>query len=107
MAKQRSAAGVRAAGTDLSTSPPARDDGQVSRSVILQSALRIVDRDGAEGLSMRRLSDEVGRDPTVIYRHVANKAAVLDGIAEIMLGQLRVDTTDPDWTSQLRAVAHD
>jgi AcrR family transcriptional regulator len=107
MAKQRSAPGARVAGTDLSTPPPAQDDGQVSRSVILQSALRIVDRDGVDGLSMRRLSEEVGRDPTVIYRHVANKAAVLDGVAEMVLGQLRVDTADPDWTTQLRAVAHD
>jgi len=84
-----------------------QDDGRVNRSVILQSALRIVDRDGVDGLSMRRLSDEVGRDPTVIYRHVPTKAALLDGVAEIVLGQLRVDTEDPDWTGQLRAVAHD
>jgi AcrR family transcriptional regulator len=82
-------------------------DGQVSRSVILQSALRIIDRAGVDGLSMRRLSDEVGRDPTVLYRHIPNKAALLDGVAEIVLGQLRVDTTDPDWAAQLRIVAHD
>ena len=75
--------------------------------MILQSALRIVDRDGVDGFSMRRLSSEVGRDPTVIYRHVPNKAALLDGVAEMVLGQLRVDTADPDWTGQLRAVAHD
>jgi AcrR family transcriptional regulator len=80
---------------------------QVSRSVILRSALELVDRDGVDGLSMRRLSEAVGRDPTVIYRHVANKAALLDGVAEIVLGQLRVDTADPDWAGQLRAVAHD
>jgi len=85
----------------------ARGDGEVSRSVILQSALSLVDRAGVEGLSMRRLSDEVRRDPTVIYRHVPNKAAVLDGVAEMVLGQLRVDTADPDWAGQLRAVAHD
>lgn len=36
-----------------------------------------------------------------------NKAALLDGIAEIVLGKLRVDTADPDWAEQLRAVAHD
>jgi AcrR family transcriptional regulator len=94
MTKRRSASG-------------GRGDGGVSRSVILQSALRIVDRAGVEGLSMRRLSDEVRRDPTVIYRHVPNKAALLDGVAEIVLGQLRVDTADPDWVGQLRAVAHD
>ena len=82
-------------------------NGRVSRSVILQCALRIVDRDGIDGLSMRRLSDEVGRDPTVLYRHIPNKAALLDGVAEIVIGQLRVDTADPDWAAQLRTVAHD
>jgi AcrR family transcriptional regulator len=107
MAKQRTAPGAGAAGPDLPAAVNAHEDGQVSRSVILQSALRIVDRDGVDGLSMRRLSDEVGRDPTVIYRHVPNKAALLDGVAEMVLGQLRVDTADPDWAGQLRAVAHD
>ena len=97
----------RAAGPDLPAAVTAHDDGQVSRSVILQAALRIIDRDGVDGLSMRRLSDEVRRDPTVIYRHVPNKAALLDGVTEIVLGQLRVDTADPDWTAQLRTVAHD
>ncbi|TGD84389.1 TetR family transcriptional regulator [Mycolicibacterium sp. CH28] len=84
-----------------------RHDVQVSRALILQCAVRIVDRDGVDGLSMRRLSEEVGRDPTVLYRHVPNKAAVLDGIAETVFGQLRVDTTDPDWAAQLRTLAHD
>jgi AcrR family transcriptional regulator len=79
----------------------------VSRSSILRAALGIIDRDGVDGLSMRRLSEEVGRDPTVLYRHVSNKAALLDGVSEVVLGQLRVDTTDPDWAAQLRAVAHD
>jgi AcrR family transcriptional regulator len=86
---------------------PAMTDTPVSRPMILQAALRIIDRDGFEGLSMRHLSEEVGRDPTVLYRHVPNKAALLDGVAEIVLGQLRVDTTDPDWAGQLRAVAHE
>ena len=84
-----------------------RNNGQLSRSVILQAALAIVDRDGVDGLSMRRLSDALGRDPVMLYRHVANKAAVLDGVAEIVLGKLQVDTEDPDWAGQLRTVARD
>src|ERR1700741_4608926 len=94
-------------GTDSSDAAAHRADGPVSRSLILQSALRIIDRDGVDGLSMRRLSVEVGRDPTVLYRHVPNKAALLDGVAEVVLGQLHVDTADPDWAGQLRTVAHD
>jgi AcrR family transcriptional regulator len=84
-----------------------RDNGQLNRSMILQTALRIVDRDGADGLSMRRLSEAVGRDPVMLYRHVPSKAAVLDGVAEIVLAKLSVDSTDPDWAGQLRTVARD
>jgi AcrR family transcriptional regulator len=82
-------------------------DRPVSRSVILRCALSIVDQHGIDGLSMRRLSEEVGRDPTVLYRHIPNKAALLDGVAEIVLGQLQLDTADQDWAGQLRTVAHD
>jgi AcrR family transcriptional regulator len=53
-----------------------RNNGQLSRSMILQAALAIVDRDGVDRLSMRRLSDALGRDPVMLYRHVPSKAAV-------------------------------
>ncbi|WP_084497663.1 TetR/AcrR family transcriptional regulator C-terminal domain-containing protein [Nocardia amamiensis] len=84
-----------------------RGNGPITRVVVLTAALEIIDRDGVDGLSMRRLAEAVGRDPMVIYRHVPNKAAVLDGVAEVVLAQLSVDATDPDWASQLRAVARD
>ena len=83
-----------------------QDSDQLSRSVILQTALAIVDRDGVDGLSMRRLSNALSRDPVMLYRHVPNKAAVLDGVVEIVLAKLLVDSTDPDWATQLRTVAH-
>jgi AcrR family transcriptional regulator len=92
---------------DASVRAGGENNRQVSRALILRAALGIIDRDGADGLSMRRLSDAVGRDPTVLYRHLPNKAAVLDGVAEIVLEQLSVDTADSDWTAQLRSVAHD
>ncbi len=47
------------------------------------------------------------RDPMVLYRHAPNKAALLDGDAETILIQLQVDSADPDWAGQLRAVARD
>ena len=107
MTKQRTAPDAGADGIDPSAASAGQTDGPVSRSMILQVALRIIDRDGIDGLSMRRLSEEVGRDPTVLYRHVPSKAALLDGVAEIVLGQLRVDTADPDWAGQLRTIAHE
>ncbi|MFB7877857.1 TetR/AcrR family transcriptional regulator C-terminal domain-containing protein [Nocardia sp. NPDC056064] len=79
--------------------------GPVTRESVLAAALVIIDRDGVDGLSMRRLAEAVGRDPMIIYRHLPNKAAVLDGVAEAVFAELEVDAIDDDWTGQLRSVA--
>jgi AcrR family transcriptional regulator len=81
--------------------------GKITREVVLAAALEIIDRDGADALSMRRLAAALDRDAMIVYRHAANKAALLDGVAEIVLAQLKVDSADPDWAGQLRAVARD
>ena len=80
----------------------AHRDGKITRDVVLTTALEIIDRDGAEGLSMRRLARALNRDPMILYRHAPNKAALLDGVAETVLAQLKVDPADPDWAGQLR-----
>ncbi|WP_280269248.1 TetR/AcrR family transcriptional regulator C-terminal domain-containing protein [Nocardia wallacei] len=86
---------------------PGRRDSPVTRAAVLDAALEIVDRDGVDALSMRRLAEAVGRDPMVIYRHVPNKAAVLDGVAEIVFGRLSVDPAASDWVAQVRSVARE
>jgi AcrR family transcriptional regulator len=83
----------------------ANGDGKITREVVLAAALEIIDRDGADHLTMRRLARALDRDPMILYRHAPNKAALLDGVAETVLAQLEVDSADPDWTAQLRAVA--
>jgi AcrR family transcriptional regulator len=83
----------------------ANGSGKITRDVVLAAALQIIDADGADGLSMRRLARALGRDPMILYRHAPNKAALLDGVAETVLAQLKVDSADPDWAGQLRAVA--
>jgi AcrR family transcriptional regulator len=96
------------------TSPPAdrhhgdasaRPNSRITRDVVLAAALELIDRDGVDGLSMRRLAGVLHRDPMILYRHAPNKAALLDGVAETVLTQLKVDPADPDWAAQLRAVA--
>jgi AcrR family transcriptional regulator len=96
----------------MTTPPAARtadtDDGgggKITRDVILAAALDIIDRDGADRLSMRRLARALDRDPMILYRRAPNKAALLDGVAEMVLAQLTVDSDDPDWAAQLRTVA--
>ena len=83
----------------------ANGSSKITREVVLAAALEIIDRDGADGLSMRRLARALGRDPMILYRHAPNKAALLDGVAETVLAQLKVDSADRDWATQLRAVA--
>ena len=94
------------------SSPPDPDpmgsaDGKITRELVLTTALELIDRDGIDALSMRRLAAALDRDPMIIYRHAPGKAALLDGVVEIMLAQLSVDPADPDWAGQLRAVARD
>jgi AcrR family transcriptional regulator len=81
--------------------------GKITREVVLAAALEIIDRDGLDALSMRRLARALDRDPMILYRHAPNKAALLDGVVETVLAQLKVDPTDPDWAGQLRTVARD
>ena len=79
--------------------------GKITRDAVLTAALEIIDRDGTDALSMRRLARALNRDPMILYRHAPNKAALLDGVAETVLAQLHVDSADPDWAGQLRDVA--
>jgi AcrR family transcriptional regulator len=95
------------------TQPPAtRDaagggDGKITRQLVFATALELIDREGADALSMRRLGAAIDRDPMILYRHASSKAALLDGVVETVLAQLRVDPADADWAAQLRAVARD
>jgi len=81
--------------------------GKITRELVLATALEMIDRDGVDALSMRRLGAALDRDPMILYRHASGKAALLDGVVETVLAELCVDPADPDWTGQLRAVARD
>jgi len=85
--------------------PAANGTSKITRDAVLAAALDIIDAGGADALSMRGLARVLERDPMILYRHAPNKAALLDGVAEIVLAQLDVDASDPDWAGQLRAVA--
>jgi AcrR family transcriptional regulator len=86
---------------------PRGGDGKITRELVFATALELIDRDGADALSMRRLGAALDRDPMILYRHAPGKAALLDGVVETVLAQLKVDPSDPDWTAQLRGVARD
>ena len=80
---------------------------RLSREVVLAKALEVVDADGLDALTMRRLGQELGRDPMSLYRYAENRAALLDGVTELVLNELTIHPQDPDWKAQLRQIAHD
>jgi len=80
---------------------------KLSRDIVLAKALELVDAAGLDALTMRRLGQELGRDPMSLYRYAENRAALLDGVAELVLAQLSIQPADPDWKAQLRILAHD
>jgi len=79
----------------------------LNRQRVLEAAVRLVDRDGLSALSMRRLGAELGVEAMSLYNHVPNKAALLDGIVELMLREVRRQPSDggADWAERLRAAA--
>ncbi|VXC56980.1 Transcriptional regulator, TetR family [Arthrobacter sp. 9AX] len=86
---------------------PTPGKARLNRELVLVTALKLVDSEGLEALSMRRLAQQLGCDPMSLYRHASNRAALLDGVTETVLNELAILPDDPDWHAQLRRVAHD
>lgn len=80
---------------------------RLSKELVLSSALELVDAEGLDALTMRRLGQVLGRDPMSLYRYAENRAALLDGVSELVLNELAIFPADPDWKAQLRRIAHD
>jgi AcrR family transcriptional regulator len=79
----------------------------LTRDRVLQAAVAIADRDGIEALTMRRLGAELGVEAMSLYHHLRGKDALLDGVAETLVGEIldavEKITTAGDWRALLRA----
>lgn len=88
--------------------------GTLDRAQVLDAALVMVDRDGIEAFSMRRLAAEIGAGTMSLYRHVRDREEVLDLVAERLALLVEVPQGDPqawrghlhDLLASLRSVAH-
>lgn len=70
----------------------------LSRRRIVETALRLIDERGLDALSMRVLGAELGVEAMALYRHVADKGALLDGVVELLLEELGQDVRpEGDW----------
>ena len=74
----------------------------LSRRRVLEAAVRFVDREGLEALSMRKLGAELNVEAMSLYNHVPNKDALLDGMVETFLGGLEVPREVAGWEERVR-----
>jgi len=77
----------------------------LTRERILHVGLRLIDQQGLEAFTMRKLAQELGVDPMSLYRHFENKDALLDGVAEVLWGEVELLGGDADWEALLRSIA--
>jgi AcrR family transcriptional regulator len=74
----------------------------LSRDRVLTIAVALADRDGIEGLSMRKLGQELGVDAMALYRHVQGKDDLLDGVLEMIVGEIDRIAPNGTWKPDLR-----
>jgi AcrR family transcriptional regulator len=76
---------------------------QLSRDAIADAAMAIVDAEGLDGLSMRRLAQDLGTGPASLYAHVSGKDELLQLLIDRVAGELPRIEPDPErWQEQVK-----
>jgi len=74
----------------------------LTKERILRAAVALADEGGVESLSMRRIAQELGVVPMALYRHVANKDEMLDGMVDVVVGEIDPPLEGADWKTAIR-----
>ena len=77
---------------------------QIDRAAVLRASLEVADDRGIDGLTMQAVADRLGVTPMALYRHVTNKADVLDGVVEQLLDEITPPESTADGDDQLVAM---
>jgi AcrR family transcriptional regulator len=93
----------RDARRDARATPPPREPVTLER--VGDAALRVVDAEGLDALTVRRLAQELGVGTMTLYWYVQNKDEVLDLVADRMMADVRLPAADADWRQAIRDVA--
>jgi AcrR family transcriptional regulator len=74
----------------------------LSRDRVLRAAVALADKAGIQSLSMRKLAQELDVVPMALYKHVANKDQLLDGMVDVVVGEIDPPARGADWRSAVR-----
>lgn len=75
---------------------------RLNRKRVLDAAVVLADEVGIDALSMRRLAQELGVVPMALYKHVADKEDLLDGMVDVIVGQIDPPSPGTDWKTTIR-----
>ena len=89
----------------IQTDPGARARAPLTRERVLRAAVVLADTSGIESLSMRRLGQELGVEAMSLYNHVANKDEILDGIVDLVFGEIALPSGEGEWKPAMRSRA--
>lgn len=82
--------------------PQVASDAGLSKQRVVVEAIRLADRDGVHGLSMRRLAGELGAGAMSLYHYVANKEELLDAMIDAVFEEIELPPDGTDWQSAMR-----
>ena len=74
----------------------------LSRARVLDAAIALADEGGLDAFSMRGLAQALGVVPMALYKHVANKDALLDGMIDLVFEEIELPPRDIEWRSAMR-----
>jgi len=84
------------------SNPGATHRAPLSKDRVLHAAIALTDEIGIASLSMRRLGQVLGVEAMSLYKHVANKDDILDGIVDIVASEIEVPSIGGDWKLAMR-----
>jgi AcrR family transcriptional regulator len=74
----------------------------LSRDRVLRGAVAVADAGGIGALTIRSLAEKLGAKPMSVYHYVANKDEILDGIVDLVFGEIELPAAGGDWRSEMR-----
>lgn len=74
----------------------------LTRDRVLRAAVDLADSTGIDALSMRKLAQTLGVVPMALYKHVANKEELFDGMLDVVVGEIDPPVADADWQRAVR-----
>jgi AcrR family transcriptional regulator len=76
---------------------------RLNKDVLASTALAVLDGDGLDAVTMRRVGQELGVTPMALYRHFRDKEQILDAVAELLLAEVHLPQPDErPWEEQLK-----